>query len=42
MLIFGRQAMSAYHDYIRNWIAQLPGADRKRAVLDDLIRRFRS
>jgi hypothetical protein len=29
-------------DYIRNWIAQLPGADRKRAVLDDLIRRFRS
>jgi hypothetical protein len=28
-------------DYVRDWLAKLPDAERKRALLDDLVRRFR-
>ncbi len=28
-------------DYVRAWLTRLPGAERKQAVLDDLVRRFR-
>ncbi|HEY5946494.1 MAG TPA: hypothetical protein VIV40_13420 [Kofleriaceae bacterium] len=28
-------------DYIKDWLTVLPSAERKRALLDDLVTRFR-